>query len=245
MVCSVYFPAWASATRRCSPHTQHASVLYQYGRVSPVPFHLPSCAPPKCSGPDQQGGLSGHDPVEEGGGSVDRSHYSSCTAYLPRWMCSGVTRCLYCPASPPTLRYGAVWSCCCWTECPRSTWHVSPGEGGADGWVERTHNVGAAAAGRGALISTWHVTMALGCLLRQCLGKCTCPSLDHDFSLDIPHLPVSPACLLPPPTDLQAAEPLLAPGALVVADNAGVFKDGGLKPYLGKCCWKMPHAGSL
>lgn len=31
---------------------------------------------------------------------------------------------------------------------------------------------------------------------------------------------------------LQAAEPLLAPGALVVADNAGVFKDGGLKPYL-------------
>jgi len=31
---------------------------------------------------------------------------------------------------------------------------------------------------------------------------------------------------------LKAAEPLLAPGALVVADNAGVFKDGGLKPYL-------------
>ncbi|KAG1675150.1 hypothetical protein FOA52_003373 [Chlamydomonas sp. UWO 241] len=31
---------------------------------------------------------------------------------------------------------------------------------------------------------------------------------------------------------LKAAEPLLAPGALVIADNAGVFKDGGLKPYL-------------
>ena len=31
---------------------------------------------------------------------------------------------------------------------------------------------------------------------------------------------------------LTAAEPMLAPGALIVADNAGVFKDGGLKPYL-------------
>lgn len=31
---------------------------------------------------------------------------------------------------------------------------------------------------------------------------------------------------------LKASEPLLAPGALVLADNAGVFKDGGLKPYL-------------
>ena len=31
---------------------------------------------------------------------------------------------------------------------------------------------------------------------------------------------------------LQAAEPYLAPGAIVVADNAGVFAEGGLKPYL-------------
>lgn len=31
---------------------------------------------------------------------------------------------------------------------------------------------------------------------------------------------------------LQAAEPVLAPGALVVADNAGVFAQGGLKAYL-------------
>ncbi len=31
---------------------------------------------------------------------------------------------------------------------------------------------------------------------------------------------------------LKAAEPYLAPGALVVADNAGVFANGGLKPYL-------------
>lgn len=31
---------------------------------------------------------------------------------------------------------------------------------------------------------------------------------------------------------LQAAEPLLKPGAVVVADNAGVFAQGGLKPYL-------------
>lgn len=31
---------------------------------------------------------------------------------------------------------------------------------------------------------------------------------------------------------LQAAEPFLAPGALVVADNAGIFSQGGLKPYL-------------
>jgi len=31
---------------------------------------------------------------------------------------------------------------------------------------------------------------------------------------------------------LKAAEPLLSPGAVVVADNAGVFADGGLKPYL-------------
>ncbi|KAG2444930.1 hypothetical protein HXX76_001666 [Chlamydomonas incerta] len=31
---------------------------------------------------------------------------------------------------------------------------------------------------------------------------------------------------------LKAAEPFLAPGALVVADNAGVFAQGGLKPYL-------------
>jgi predicted O-methyltransferase YrrM len=31
---------------------------------------------------------------------------------------------------------------------------------------------------------------------------------------------------------LQAAEPVLAPGALVVADNAGVFAEGGLKAYL-------------
>ena len=36
------------------------------------------------------------------------------------------------------------------------------------------------------------------------------------------------------PSDLQASEALLAPGALVIADNAGVFKDGGLKPYLGE-----------
>lgn len=31
---------------------------------------------------------------------------------------------------------------------------------------------------------------------------------------------------------LEAAEPYLAPGAVVVADNAGVFAEGGLKPYL-------------
>lgn len=31
---------------------------------------------------------------------------------------------------------------------------------------------------------------------------------------------------------LRAAEPLLAAGATVVADNAGVFKDGGMKAYL-------------
>ena len=31
---------------------------------------------------------------------------------------------------------------------------------------------------------------------------------------------------------VQAAEPVLAPGALVVADNAGVFAQGGLKDYL-------------
>ena len=31
---------------------------------------------------------------------------------------------------------------------------------------------------------------------------------------------------------LKAAEPLLAPGALVIADNAGVFAEGGLKLYL-------------
>lgn len=31
---------------------------------------------------------------------------------------------------------------------------------------------------------------------------------------------------------LRAAEPRLAPGAVVVADNAGVFAGGGLKPYL-------------
>ena len=30
----------------------------------------------------------------------------------------------------------------------------------------------------------------------------------------------------------QAAEPALAPGALVVADNAGVFAEGGLRGYL-------------
>ena len=30
----------------------------------------------------------------------------------------------------------------------------------------------------------------------------------------------------------QAAEPALAPGALVVADNAGVFAEGGLRSYL-------------
>ena len=33
--------------------------------------------------------------------------------------------------------------------------------------------------------------------------------------------------------DLKASEPLLAPGAIVIADNAGVFQNGGLKPYLG------------
>ena len=31
---------------------------------------------------------------------------------------------------------------------------------------------------------------------------------------------------------LEAAEPVLAPGALVIADNAGVFAMGGLKDYL-------------
>jgi predicted O-methyltransferase YrrM len=31
---------------------------------------------------------------------------------------------------------------------------------------------------------------------------------------------------------LKAAEPRMAPNAVVVADNAGVFADGGLKPYL-------------
>jgi predicted O-methyltransferase YrrM len=31
---------------------------------------------------------------------------------------------------------------------------------------------------------------------------------------------------------LKAAESSLAPGALVVADNAGIFSQGGLKPYL-------------
>ncbi|GLC37907.1 hypothetical protein PLESTB_001503700 [Pleodorina starrii] len=31
---------------------------------------------------------------------------------------------------------------------------------------------------------------------------------------------------------LKAAEPYMAPGALVVADNAGVFAQGGLRPYL-------------
>eukprot|EP01023_Acetabularia_acetabulum_P007627 TRINITY_DN13351_c0_g1_i6.p2 TRINITY_DN13351_c0_g1~~TRINITY_DN13351_c0_g1_i6.p2 ORF type:complete len:369 (-),score=56.17 TRINITY_DN13351_c0_g1_i6:245-1351(-) len=31
---------------------------------------------------------------------------------------------------------------------------------------------------------------------------------------------------------LKAAEPMLAPGAVVVADNAGVFQQGGLKTYL-------------
>ena len=31
---------------------------------------------------------------------------------------------------------------------------------------------------------------------------------------------------------LKAAEPMLAQRALVVADNAGVFKDGGMKAYL-------------
>ena len=31
---------------------------------------------------------------------------------------------------------------------------------------------------------------------------------------------------------LKAAEPLLAPGALVVADNAGIFGQGGLLEYL-------------
>ena len=31
---------------------------------------------------------------------------------------------------------------------------------------------------------------------------------------------------------LKAAEPFLAEGALVVADNAGVFAQGGMKPYL-------------
>lgn len=31
---------------------------------------------------------------------------------------------------------------------------------------------------------------------------------------------------------LEAAEPFLAPGALVVADNAGIISQGGLKPYL-------------
>lgn len=31
---------------------------------------------------------------------------------------------------------------------------------------------------------------------------------------------------------MRAAEPVLAPGALVVADNAGVFAQGGLKEYL-------------
>lgn len=31
---------------------------------------------------------------------------------------------------------------------------------------------------------------------------------------------------------LRAAEPRLAPGALVVADNAGVFAGGGMKGYL-------------
>lgn len=31
---------------------------------------------------------------------------------------------------------------------------------------------------------------------------------------------------------MQAAEPALAPGALVVADNAGVFAEGGLRSYL-------------
>ncbi len=33
-------------------------------------------------------------------------------------------------------------------------------------------------------------------------------------------------------TYLKAAEPLLAPGALVVADNAGIFAQGGLMEYL-------------
>jgi predicted O-methyltransferase YrrM len=31
---------------------------------------------------------------------------------------------------------------------------------------------------------------------------------------------------------LDAAAPHLAPGALVVADNAGVFAEGGMRPYL-------------
>jgi len=31
---------------------------------------------------------------------------------------------------------------------------------------------------------------------------------------------------------LQAVEHLLAPGAIVVADNAGIFGEGGLKEYL-------------
>ena len=30
----------------------------------------------------------------------------------------------------------------------------------------------------------------------------------------------------------QAAEPALAPGAVVVADNAGIFAEGGLRGYL-------------
>ena len=31
---------------------------------------------------------------------------------------------------------------------------------------------------------------------------------------------------------LKAAEPFLADGATVVADNAGIFAQGGMKPYL-------------
>ena len=44
-------------------------------------------------------------------------------------------------------------------------------------------------------------------------------------------------------SDLQAAEPNLAAGALVVADNAGVFKDGGLKGYLGEAGWELGLLG--
>ena len=47
-----------------------------------------------------------------------------------------------------------------------------------------------------------------------------------------PILPSGPSLM--PTIDLKASEALLAPGAIIVADNAGVFKDGGLKPYLGK-----------
>ena len=55
------------------------------------------------------------------------------------------------------------------------------------------------------------------------------PKLPADVKIDLLFLDGIPKQYL---EYLKAAESRLAPGAMIIADNAGVFADGGLRPYL-------------